>query len=635
MFMQTVLFALGIAVVVAIPWAGTRSLRAVLSVFFPCLLGAMLLVFGTLPSTAGPLFGDVGVLALWFMMINAVIAFFLLETEDGKVWPIGAGALALLVLLATSFASSTYTNAIAYSRLVGQIEQKHWSDDFQPKDPKHFRVSSQENAEMLSARAIGQATTLNANGQPNSIGSQFQVNEGVSSIQFIHNELWTITPLDWTGWGPQFDGRTPGVPGYIKVSGENPTIPAHYVGLASGQEFQYTPEALWSKNLDRLVWYYHSDKIIADKHLEVDENDKPHYIISLALPTIGWWGEKVVGALIIDPVTGEGADKFIPLGEVPSWVDRVEAMHLVHRNLDYHSKYAGGWVNRSVYGNSVLAATETHFGYGSNGEPVFQTGITAHNTNQSDNDKASKPDSLVAAYYTNTRTGKTTEYMLNGGATEKSAVDQCNLIGDVKNKSYHATTPQLYNVYGRLSYVAPLQNASHAFAGACIVSVMNVQVLAWGPSAHEADLAFKQVIVNGNTQMAIEGTSTVSKITGKVARMGSFLVSGSTTYFMLVDGTPHLFTVPVASSNKISLTREGDHVEVEYYDSHEEVMPVYKFDNLSVKLEASANETEVRTRATNEIDAAYKANDSVKLKSLLDKLSPAERALVESQLKKK
>ncbi len=76
-------------------------------------------------------------------------------------------------------------------------------------------------------------------------------------------------------------------------------------------------------------------------------------------------------------------------------------------------------------------------------------------------------------------------------------------------------------------------------------------------------------------------------------------------------------------------------MQIEYYDSHEEVMPVWKFDNLSVKLQASANETEVRDRAMAAIDAAYQSKDEDKLKALLDKLSPAERKLVESQLRKK
>ncbi len=443
----------------------------------------------------------------------------------------------------------------------------------------------------------------------------------------------TIVPLDWNGWGPQWNG-TPGVPGYIKVPGENPITPAEYVALPKGKEFRYTPKAVWGYNLDRLVWRYHPEKYIADKHLEIDKEGEPHYIISLAEPTIGWWGEKVVGALIINPATGAGVEKFIPLGEVPSWVDRVEAESIVHRNIDYHGKYAQGYWNRSIYGNNVLAATRTHFGYGSNDEPVFATGITAHNTANTANSDSTIPDSLVAVYYTNTRTGKTVEYMLQGGATEERAVEQCNLIGDVRNRQYHGTTPQLYNVYGHISYVVPLQNASHAFAGVCIVDVMNVQVIAWGHSAHEVELAFKQVIVGNGTQVAIDGTRKLSTATGRVLRTGAILVNGSTTYFFQLEGMDHLFAVPVTASAKVPVTHFGDEVWVEYYNSGEAVMPVNKFDNLSFELKNSPLQAEVEERALKHVDAVYKKEEvSNDVQSILDKLPPEERVLLKHNMK--
>src|SRR5205823_260247 len=135
-----------------------------------------------------------------------------------------------------------------------------------------------ENATFLAGRAIGQATTLNANGQPNAIGSQFKVFNEVSSIQIVNHELWTIVPIDWNGWGPQSGSNSPpGVPGYIKVSGENPIIPADYASLPRGKEFRYTPQAIFGYNLDRLVWNHHPEKYIADKHLEIDDNGEAHY----------------------------------------------------------------------------------------------------------------------------------------------------------------------------------------------------------------------------------------------------------------------------------------------------------------------------------------------------------------------
>ncbi len=629
---MTFLFSLGIALAGVLPWLMLRRFGGMIASGIIGFLLAMLFVYFGTPSIAGPLYGTVGFLAIIFFVANSIIGYFASDDEDTGWWvaPAISGLLVVIYGLIMLVNSPMFA-AQAYATLVPPIEQRLWKADFQPKDPRHFRVSSSENATFLASRAIGQATTLDSSGNPNAIGSQFTVNDGVSSIQLINHELWTIVPIDWSGWGPQFSPQVNGVPGYIKVSGENPLIPAEYVKLGAGHEFRYTPEAMWGNNLDRLVWNNFPEKYIADMHLEIDDQGVPHYIVSLAEPTIGWWGEKVVGALIVDPVTGAGADKLIPLGQVPSWVDRVEAEYIVHRNIDYHSKYARGFINRSIYGSNVLAATETHFGYGSNGQPVYATGITAHSTATSDN---SPPSSLVAVYYTNTRTGQTVEYLLQGGATEERAIEQCNLLGDVRNKGYHGTTPQLYNVYGHISYVVPLQNASHAFVGVCIVSVMNLQTIAWGSNAYEAELAYKQVIVTNSMQMAIEGTRKLSEVVGLVTRFGQMQVSGSTTFFLQIAGVKHLFTVPAVASVKVPVTRVGDQVWLQYYDSQELVMPVNKFDNRSFALEASPSEQDVQTRAAAELDAAHdRAETGADVNAALDKLSPAERALLQGKMK--
>ncbi len=334
------IFAFAIAAVVALPWVIALRFTGAAIAFGVSLCTSPILAYFGLPSTAGPLWGEVGMIATGLLLTLG-----LLPRGTGATWyekaPRIAGLCAVALHALILCGNSTFFRAQDYARLVPHIEQREWSADFQPKDPRHFRVSSPENATFLAGRALGQATTLGPTGGPNAIGSQFKVFDEVSSTQIIGHELWTIVPLDWSGWGPQFSGAA-GVPGYIKVAGENPIIPAEYVSFKPGKEFRYTPEGIWGNNLDRLIWRHHPDKYIADTHLEIDEEGEPHYIISLAEPTIGWWGEKVIGALIVNPVTGAGVETFIPLGEVPSWVDRVEAEYIVHRNIDYHGKYAQG-----------------------------------------------------------------------------------------------------------------------------------------------------------------------------------------------------------------------------------------------------------------------------------------------------
>lgn len=623
--------ALIIAAIVAIPWLFSRRfVYAAIAAGVSFIIG-FIVVYLTTPPIAGPLWGEAGFIALVFSVVSGYISLMSSIVKDGlrKAVPMWTAVVLVILYGILALDYSPLVRGRDYAALVPKIEQRQWSADFQPKDPRHFRVSSPENAIYLAGRAIGQATTLDANGQPNSIGSQFNVSNGRSSVQIIKGELWTIVPIDWSGAWVQF-GNTTRVPGYIKVSGENPVIPAEYVSLRVGEQFKYSPESVWGNNLERLVWYSHPDKYIADIHLEVDESGKAFYIVSLSEPTIGWWGEKVTGALIIDPATGEGVSKFIPLGEIPSWVDRVEAERIVHRNIHYHSQYAQGFLNTSIGKYNVLSATATHFGYGSDGQPVFATGITAQN-----NSSGGSSGSLVAVYYTNTRTGKTTEYMMQGGSTEEHAIETVNLLGDVRNRSYHGTTPQLYNIYGQISYVVPLQNANYAFAGVAIVSVMNPQVIAWGPNASEAELAYKQVVNANSSQMAIHGTRKLSVKTGQVERFGSMVTSGSTTYFIGLNGFAHLFTVPITASATVPVTKIGDSVWIEYYDSGETIMPANRFENKSYVLVLSAIQADVQTRAAGAIEESRtKTDDTRNVQAALEKLPPRDRALLEKQLKK-
>ncbi len=625
--------------IVAVPWLLVARFFGGAVAFVASFLLSLLLYFLAVPSLAGPLYGGAASIVASLLLVNAILALVLIEKEGGKskgpLVPAVFGVVGLVIHVLVWASSWPLFRAQEYAALVGQIDVRDWSEDFQPKDPKHFRASSTENALFMAGRAVGQGTVV-VGGQQRQISmSQFRIDDKISSIQIIRNELWTIVPLDWTGWQTQ-TSATQGVPGYMKVHGEDPMHPAQFVAVKPGRELKYTPGAVFSYNLERLVWNAHPFKVIADIHMEVDDGEDggtPHYVVSLAEPTIGWSGLKVVGSVIVNPADGSGVNTFYPLGQEPAWVDRVMAPGIVHDNIAYHGLYSGGWGNRNLQRVNTNVATETHFGFGSDGQPVLATGIASHpNTNSGG---ATARDSLLGVYYTDTRTGRTTEYRMPGGATEKTCLEQVNLIPTVRNGSLHGSTPQLYNVYGHKAYVIPTQNATHAFAGVAICDIDDVQLIAWGPSAYESALAFKQRLMVAGSQIGIEGANTRSKVSGLVARVGSQMINGQTTFFVLVDGIPHLFTGTSQAAATLPVTQPGDTVEIDFIDSKEEILPISAFTNRSVALETSEIQAEVRQRATARIEAVRNPNEDSKLKALLDRMNPNERALLERNMKQK
>ncbi len=163
-------FAIAIAVVVALPWVAAFRFVGAAVTFVVAFVFALILVYFGTPSIAGFLWGGVGVITACFLFIAG---FFSLigEADKQRYIPFAVGVSIAVIYMLMLLGNSSMFRAQEYAALVPHIEQREWSADFQLKDPRHFRVSSRENATFLAGRAIGQATTLNASGQPNAIGS--------------------------------------------------------------------------------------------------------------------------------------------------------------------------------------------------------------------------------------------------------------------------------------------------------------------------------------------------------------------------------------------------------------------------------------------------------------------------------
>jgi hypothetical protein len=590
-----------------------RTISAIVQSIATALVGWGILYLST-PSTAYPLFGLPGFLtALWWGV--AAIVDSLLESDDygdtsvSKIAWIPAGALA--IYLVTGLAGCEAFRSQDYANLIGPVETRVWTQDVQPKDPAHMRMTNKENAIYQATKVLGSA---------GAIGSQYEVSEDNMTCQIIRGEFWCVVPLDFSGFGIWMNSK--GSPGYIKVHGEDPHRQPELVMLKNGA-MQYMPGAYFGYDLERHMRENgYLGKVLGDWTFEIDEEGNPWWVVTVSEPTIAWWGPKILGAAIVNPITG--TDTFYPLGKVPDWVDRVVPQETIKSYLEWQGDLSGGWWN-SWWGKVGLTQPETpNLIYGTGDQPEWVTGITSH---------SSKDDSLVALVYTNSRTGKSVRYVMKGGGTDTAILDAVNKNQKVQFRHLHGVAPQIYNVYGVPTSVVPLLNDSHAYQGVAMVPINDVQTVAVGEDQYEALRDYEKLVSEGGQRIAVDKERVLQTIEGVVDRFGSEVTSSNgTVYYLHVPQMPCLFTAGTGTSAKLSVTKEGDKVKIEFYASDRDVIPMHAFDNLSLQLSASKVQQQVRAKTAERRDAQETKEDAQTVVERMKGMDPKELQKLKSQI---
>lgn len=557
-------------------------------------------------TTVYPLAGPAGFMTLIWWVLAALIASFDDDEFSWTWWfPVGAAGfyLAIAVFSSAMLRADDYTSVINH---LGPIEERVWTKDIQPKDPAHMRMASEENAVYQAQKVLGSA---------GAIGSQFQI--GDMTAQMIGGregkELVFIAPLDFAGFSVWLN--TSGVPGYIKVSGEDPHRQAELVQFSEGGRMLYTPGAFFGDNLERhLRNNGYLGVGLTETTFEIDDEGNPWWVVTAFRPTIGWSGEKVLGVVIVNPFTGDNS--FHELGQVPSWVDRVVPDDFIVKYLNWQGSYSGGWLN-SWWGKKSLTMPDSALLiYGLGDQPEWVTDITSANTND---------DSLVALVYTNSRTGKSIRYQMPGGGTTSAILDAVNKNQDIQFKHLHGAAVQLYNVNGLPTAIVPLLNESHAFQGVAMVSVSDVQAVASGRSAQEAVRNYEKLLTETGRRATVDGRRDIQVVEGVVVIVGSEVTpTQGTVYYLYLKDTPHLFTAGAGHSPELPVTREGHRVRIEVYASDRDVIPMHNFDNLSIQLSQSAIQEKVRAvdeKSRNDREATEEAREILER---LKKMNPEE-----------
>jgi len=399
------------------------------------------------------------------------------------------------------------------------------------------------------------------------------------------------------------------------------------VKFATGQEPVYTPESCWEFNLERHLWTHgYANTGLMDFTPELDENGKFWYVVTTFEYAVnGWDGKKVTGVLIVDPVTGSIKEE--KLGSIEKWADRVVPAEIVKQNLTYSGQYPEGdyWNTVTLFGigarKNMTNPEKSNMVYGSDGELYWTTGITA----------ISEDTSMIGLYYTNTHTGKNIFYEAQG-STDSAILKAIDKQQDVQFRHLSGVAPQIYNVAGVMTAIIPMLNENHAYQGVGFVDVKNLQVMAFGANQQEAYEKYQAALFQSGHQIAPDLTRTRNRLDGIVDR---FFAEGSTMFYLHVQNVPHLFRGGSSLSPKLRMTRTGDHVVGSYVANGADVEGLDEFDNLSLPLQTTKPQTEVRTQGANNVKQVENREEAGTARENLKNLSEEEMIKLNKALQEK
>ena len=541
----------------------------------------LIIIYLALPSTAWPLYGGYGAILIVQWIISAIVATIVGGTyNSGWHWGWLFPIISVVLLLGVLISNSKMLNSGEYASLIGKIKdknEKHWSQDIQPLDPTHIRLVPPALAIALAKTALSQGGTA--------VGSQFPLLDSSYTLQKIVNDYWYLIPLDFRNFRVWTNTKNSGVPGYVKVSATDPYFTPE---LILGKRMIYTPNAYFSKNLQRILYKEYKNKVLKDYSFEEDDNGNIYWVITVCHPSIGYNGLIVEGVILFDPETGE--HRFITKEEVNknpdyAWIDRVLPSELAKSYIDYWGSLKDGWWNYAWDHVNLLIAETPTMNYSSENRCIHVTPITSD---------TEKDQTMTGLMYADARTGEFTYYTVSGGATEQAIIETVNNATGYKN--WHGSEQIVYeNVYGKLSALVPILGANGNYQGLAIVENENKRC-AIGLSPQEALVEFQKLIMNAGGQITTENSKNILEYRGKITRLGWDISGTGKQYYLLFEDFNHSFIISSSLQSELSLTKEGDLVYIKYFNSEQAAVPTIFFENITLNLKGSENEQKIREK---------------------------------------
>lgn len=448
-----------------------------------------------------------------------------------KVLLILIGA-SILLIFAVNLIFSPFFNSKAFANRIKVIEDADFIEDVKPVDFQKLALLDKDSSQKLGDRVMGQLPEL---------VSQFDVSNIYTQINY-KEDIERVTPLEYADVFKYFTNRKKGITGYIKV--DSVTGKATLEKLEKGM--RYVPSAIFSEDLLRKLRFSYPTDIFGEITFEVDDNNKPYWII----PVISYKGigirREVKELIIFSPV--DGTSKKYQITDIPDWVDHVYGAELIIEQVNDWGKYKNGFIN-SIFGQKGVVATTDGYNYlVMNNDVYMTTGITS----------AVRDESNIGFILTNLRTKETKFYSVPG-AEEYSAMDSAR--GQVQQMNYTATFPILVNLNNKPTYIISLKDNAGLVKMYAFVDLVDYQKVTVSDSSKGIEEAAKNYLGG-----AVDRTKNQKDSIITIKNITNIMIDG-TTYFYLTDTESNKYRVSIkVKENLLPFVKANDKLNVTYIE---------------------------------------------------------------------
>ena len=535
---------------------GDNMMKKIINLIITLIIGAIVYYF-TLPAL------NLNNMGFYIFISFLVITFAVLDTislatapqlfKKGKIISnkdtpriimvsiFGIGALFIMISI-VNFICSPLFNAKSYQSRISVNENGNFTKDIEEVNFNQLPLLDRKSSEVLGDRVMGQMSEL---------VSQYSVSNLYTQINY-NDSIMRVTPLEYADAIKWLTNRKEGIVGYITVDSVNGE--SKLVRLDKGMK--YSTSALFNEKLERKLRFEYPTTNFGEISFEIDNEGNPYYIVTTLGYTAVGLKARVTGVIIFNPITGES--KQYSKKEIPTWVDIAYSPELVIEQIDNWGMYKNGFWN-SIFGQKNVVNTTEGYNYLAMNDDVYlYTGITSVVSDESN----------LGFILTNMRTGKTVYYAVPG-AEEYSAMSSAE--GQVQDMGYNSTFPLLINLKGRPTYLVSLKDSSGLVKMYGFVDVKDYQKVV------VTDASKGIIVAKDNYLKSIKKEVKEEELVKKVITVKNITtanINGYTYYY--IEDTDNKYKISISLSDLLPFVKNGDKIEIGYYDTTNEVIEVEK-----------------------------------------------------------